>query len=174
MLMSIEQWWQVDATEKSMGRLASQIAIVLMGKHKPIYTKGNDCGDYVVVTNCKDMHIFHKPEKKFYYKHTNYPGHLYKTSYKTLVERKGYYDALRRAVRKMLPRNTLRNRRMERFKAYDGEDHPYGANLMRWNDRDDQFGGRVTPLVDAMKRLMESSPKVDFSVSADSLKSGQP
>ena len=98
--------------------MASQIALVLMGKHKPIYDPSTDCGDYVVCLNCHDLHVTGKKmQQKKYYHHNTRPGSLKEISMERLKEKWGGQEVLRRAVRGMLPKNRLRDDRMARLKC---------------------------------------------------------
>ncbi|KAF2767143.1 mitochondrial 54S ribosomal protein YmL23 [Teratosphaeria nubilosa] len=117
---------------RPLGRLASSIAITLMGKHKPIFDPSTDCGDYVVVTNCKDLHVTGKKmQQKKYYTHTTRPGSLKEITMERLMEKWGGGEILRRAVRGMLPKNRLRDDRMHRLKLFEGEAHPYKENILK-------------------------------------------
>ncbi|ADU96352.1 50S ribosomal protein L13 [Thermovibrio ammonificans] len=121
------EWFLVDATGKTLGRLASEIAKILMGKHKPTYTPHVDGGDFVVVINADKIHVTgRKLEKKIYYKHTLYPGGLKETKLKDMLKEKPE-EVIRLAVKGMLPKNKLRDRRMKRLKVYAGSEHPHGA-----------------------------------------------
>ena len=120
------QWWLVDATDKVVGRLASDIAVLLMGKHKPIYTPHVDTGDFVVVTNVEKL-VFtgDKLEKKQYTWYTGYPGQK-KESAERREQRKPeliLYDA----VRRMLPKNKLASKMLSKLKIYVGSRHPHQA-----------------------------------------------
>jgi len=121
------EWYLVDATGKTLGRLASEIAKILMGKHKPTYTPHVDGGDFVVVINAEKIHATGKKlDKKIYYKHTGYPGGLKETTLKEMLQKKPE-EVIRLAVRGMLPKNKLRDRRMKRLKVYAGPEHPHAA-----------------------------------------------
>ena len=105
-------------TTPPLGRLASRIAIVLMGKHKPTYDPSTDCGDYVVATDCAEVFLTGKKMKqKTYYSHTTRPGSLKAISAENLMKKWGGGEILRRAVRGMLPKNRLRDVRMQRLKG---------------------------------------------------------
>jgi len=120
-------WYVVDATGKTLGRLASEIAKILIGKHKPNYTPHVDNGDFVIVVNAEKIHVTGKKlEKKIYYKHTGYMGHLKETTLKEMLQKKPE-EVIRLAVRGMLPKNKLRKRRMKRLKVYAGPEHPHAA-----------------------------------------------
>ena len=120
------QWWHVDATDKVVGRLASDIAVVLMGKHKPTYTAHVDTGDFVVVTNCEKVVFSGKKWTQKQY--TWYTGYTGQRSESAESRRKRRPDQiLREAVRRMLPKNKLGRRMLEKLKLYAGADHPHQA-----------------------------------------------
>lgn len=120
-------WWHVDLEGEILGRAASQIATLLRGKHKPIYTRHIDCGDFVVVTNCEKVELTgNKLEQKKYRRHTGYPGGLDEISAKELLERKPE-KMLEYAVRGMLPKTKLGARTIKKLKAYPGSEHPHEA-----------------------------------------------
>jgi len=124
-------------TPPSLGRLASRIAVLLMGKHKPIWDPSTDCGDYVVVTNCAALYVTgRKKWQKTYYRHNTRPGSLRSVTMDVLMGKLGGAEVLRKAVSGMLPKNRLRDKRLARLKAFEGEEHPYKRNLVR-------FGGKV-------------------------------
>lgn len=121
------QWYLVDASDAPLGRLATQIAALLMGKGKPQFTKHIDCGDFVVVINSKDLVATGgKETKKVYYRHTGYPGGIKQA---TLGEKqaKDPAFAITHAVRGMLPANKLRDERLKRLKVYAGAEHKHEA-----------------------------------------------
>ncbi|EJD01712.1 60S ribosomal protein L23 [Fomitiporia mediterranea MF3/22] len=129
-------WHHVDASGRTLGKLADRIAIVLMGKHKPMYDPGVDCGDYVVVTNARNIRVSgNKAQQKVYYSHTMYPGGLKERKFKDLIVRKPE-DIIREAVSGMLPKNKLRDRRLERLRIFADEDMGAFKNniLKRWED----------------------------------------
>ena len=108
-----------------------------MGKNKPIWDPSTDCGDYVVVTNCAALHTTgRKMWQKTYYRHNTRPGSLRSVTMDVLMAKYGGAEVLRRAVSGMLPKNRLRDKRLARMKAFEGEAHPYKQNLVR-------FGGVV-------------------------------
>ena len=111
-----------------LGRLASQIAVVLMGKHKPIWDPSTDCGDYVVATGCTDVYATGKKmQQKLYYKQTTRPGALKSLNMEGMVRKWGGGEVLKRAVSGMLPKNRLRKPRLERLK---GEFRCAGATVV--------------------------------------------
>ncbi|CAP69176.1 uncharacterized protein PODANS_7_11320 [Podospora anserina S mat+] len=123
-------------TPPSLGRLASRIAMILMGKHKPIWDPSTDCGDYVVVTNCAALYTTgHKKWRKTYYRHNTRPGSLRTITMDVLMDKFGGAEVLRKAVSGMLPKNRLRDKRLARLKAFEGNAHPYKENIIR-------FGGK--------------------------------
>ncbi len=123
----IRSWWVVDAQGKTLGRLASQIARVLMGKHKPYYQPDVDCGDFVIVLNAdKVITTGKKLEQKKYHFHSNYPGGLKERTLAWMLENKPE-EVIRLAVRRMLPKNRLGHRMLKRLKVYRGSEHPHIA-----------------------------------------------
>ncbi|KAK0207099.1 ribosomal protein L13 domain-containing protein [Desarmillaria ectypa] len=129
-------WHHVDATDRILGKLAERIALVLMGKHKPIYDPSVDCGDYVIVTNCLKVKVTgRKPEQFLYRKHSMYPGGLKETPYKDMMVKKPE-EIIRHAVSGMLPKNKLRERRLERLRIFPANEMGIlEANLLRsWED----------------------------------------
>jgi large subunit ribosomal protein L13 len=129
----IKKWYLLDVSDKIVGRIATQIAMRLRGKHKPIFTPHADTGDFVVVVNAeKVMFTGRKWDKKIYYRHTRYPGGLKEISAKKLLEKKPE-DILRFAVKRMLPKNSLGRRQLKKLKIYVGPDHPHEAQqLEKW------------------------------------------
>ncbi|QID32792.1 50S ribosomal protein L13 [Pampinifervens florentissimum] len=123
----VRSWWVVDAQGKVLGRLASQIARVLMGKHKPYYQPDVDCGDFVIVLNADKLVVTGKRlEQKKYYFHSNYPGGLKERSLAWMLENKPE-EVIRLAVKRMLPKNRLGHRMLKRLKIYTGSEHPHVA-----------------------------------------------
>lgn len=121
------KWYVIDASQASLGRVATQVAGLLMGKGKPQFTKHIDCGDFVVVINAKDTVITgNKRTGKIYYRHTGYPGGIKDA---TLAEKmqKDPSFAITHAVRGMLPANKLRDERLKRLKVYEGAEHKHEA-----------------------------------------------
>lgn len=113
-------WHYVDAGSdpRSLGRLASSIALVLMGKHKPIYDPSTDCGDYVVVAGCHDLRTTGKKRfQKLYYSHNTRPGSLKSMSMDQMFAKSGGGEVLKRAVKGMLPKNRLQEPRLARLKS---------------------------------------------------------
>ena len=120
-------WWVVDATGKPLGRLASEVAHVLRGKHKPQYTPHEDTGDFVVVVNADKVVLTGgKLDKKFYYRHSGIPGGFRAESYRDLLARDGAFP-VEKAVRGMLPKGVLGRQMITKLKLYITPDHPHGA-----------------------------------------------
>ena len=120
-------WLLVDASDKTLGRLSTNIAKILMGKNKPEYTPHNDVGDYVVVINAEKIKVTgNKNEQKMYYRHTGYPGGIKSQSFNDLIA--SYPDRIiTSAVKGMLPKNKLSNSVIKKLKVYKGESHPHNA-----------------------------------------------
>ncbi|KAL8417647.1 hypothetical protein RB594_001342 [Gaeumannomyces avenae] len=107
-----------------------------MGKHKPIWDPSTDCGDYVVVTNCAALYTTGmKKYRKTYYRHNTRPGSLRAVTMDVLMDKLGGAEVLRKAVSGMLPKNRLRQKRLARLKAFEGDAHPYRENLIRFGDK---------------------------------------
>lgn len=122
-----QKWWLVDATDKTLGRLATEIATKLRGKDKPQYTPHVDTGDFVVVLNSKDIKLKgKKASQKMYYRHTGYFGGLKETSFKEMLEKKPE-DIITKAVAGMLPKNKLASQIIKKLKVYPGAEHPHAA-----------------------------------------------
>ncbi len=121
------QWHVIDATDVVLGRLASQIAVLLRGKHKPIFAPHVDTGDFVIVINADKVALTGKKrEQKFAYRHSGYPGGLTAKPYRELlVERPD--RAIEKAVRGMLPHTTLGRQMLKKLKVYAGPTHPHQA-----------------------------------------------
>jgi len=121
------QWYVVDAQDKILGRMASAIAKVLRGKHKPIFTPNLDAGDFVIVVNARGIKLTGtKLEKKIYYRHTEYPGGIReRTAAKMLAEKPE--ELVRLAVKGMLPKNRLSRKLVTKLKIYPGPEHPHDA-----------------------------------------------
>ncbi|MCZ6906888.1 MAG: 50S ribosomal protein L13 [Deltaproteobacteria bacterium] len=121
------QWYIVDAGGKVLGRLASEVAKVLRGKHKPTFTPHVDGGDFVVVVNAKGVKLTGKKlEQKVYYRHSEYPGGLRVTTAEKKLETRP--DAVvHLAVKGMLPKNRLGRRLLKKLKVYAGPEHPHQA-----------------------------------------------
>ncbi|QGU00812.1 LSU ribosomal protein L13p (L13Ae) [Candidatus Syntrophocurvum alkaliphilum] len=121
------KWYIIDATDQTLGRLASEVASILKGKHKPIYTPHVDTGDYVIVINAEKIRLSgDKLNKKKYRYHTGYPGGLKEMDYRTLLQRKPE-QAIKSAVKGMLPHNRLGRQMNKKLKVFRGSEHPHQA-----------------------------------------------
>ncbi len=121
------EWFVVDAAGQTLGRLASRVARILRGKHKPIYSPHLDVGDYVIVINADKVVVTGKKlEDKIYYRHTGYPGGIKATSLRDMMKRHPTF-AVWHAVRGMLPKNKLGRRMLKKLKVYAGAEHPHQA-----------------------------------------------
>ncbi len=121
------EWYVVDADGQTLGRLASQIATRLRGKHKPQYSPSVDVGDFIVVVNAERLAVTgRKMEQKKYYRHSGYPGGLTEITLAKQLERHPT-RVLKAAVRGMLPRNRLGRKMLKKLKIYAGPDHPHQA-----------------------------------------------
>jgi large subunit ribosomal protein L13 len=121
------KWWLVDANEKTVGRLATRVASILKGKHKPSYTPSLDTGDFVVVVNAGKARFTGKKESdKTFFSHTMHPGGAKHTPMKDIRARHPE-DIVLNAVRRMLPRSALGRQMMTKLKVYAGDQHPHAA-----------------------------------------------
>ena len=121
------RWYVVDATDRALGRLASQIASRLRGKHQPIFTPHSDTGDFIIVINAEKIRLTgRKWQQKVYYRHSGYIGGLKSITAKKLREKRPE-NLVRHAVWGMLPKNRLGRKLYKKLKVYAGEDHPHEA-----------------------------------------------
>jgi large subunit ribosomal protein L13 len=121
------QWHVIDATDVVLGRLATQAATLLRGKHKPVYAPHVDTGDYVVIINADKVHLTgNKRTQKLAYRHSGYPGGLRSVRYEDLLQ-KAPEKAVEKAIKGMLPKNTLGRQMFGKLKVYAGSEHPHGA-----------------------------------------------
>ena len=125
------EWLLIDAEDQVLGRLATQVAIILKGKHKPQYTPHVDTGDFVVVINADKIRLTgDKAAQKTYYRHSGYPGGLKSMSFERAMER--YPErVIEHAVKGMLPKNTLGRAQGKKLKVYAGPEHPHAAQKPR-------------------------------------------
>lgn len=125
------EWLLIDAKDKPLGRVASQVATLLRGKHKPIFTPHVDTGDFVIVINAEKVKLTGaKLKDKYYYHHTGYPGGLKAVQAEKLMAKKPT-EVLRLAVKRMLPRNSLNRKIIHKLKIYAGESHPHQSQQPR-------------------------------------------
>ncbi len=121
------RWYVVDAEGKTLGRLSSQVATILRGKHKPIYSPSVDCGDFVVVVNADKIAVTgRRMEQKMYYRHSGYPGGLRELTLRQQLE-KHPTRPIELAVKGMLPKNRLGRKMIKKLKIYAGPEHPHQA-----------------------------------------------
>ena len=120
-------WFELDAQGQTLGRLATRVASILRGKHKPIYTPHVDCGDYVIVVNADKINVTgQKLDQKIYYRHSGYPGGLKQITLRRQLENHPE-RVIESAVRGMLPKNRLGRKMFKKLKVYAGPDHPHQA-----------------------------------------------
>jgi len=123
----VRDWYLVDAKDKTLGRLSTEIATRLRGKHKPIYTPHVDTGDYIVVINASKITVTGKKmEDKMYYKHTGYIGNLKSSNLATMLK-KSPETVLMKSVRGMLPKTKLGNAMIKKLRVFSGADHTHEA-----------------------------------------------
>lgn len=122
-----KEWYVIDAEGQTLGRLATKVAAILRGKHKPTYTPNVDCGDYVIVINAKKVvYSGDQEEKKIYYHHTMFPGGLKSRSI-GLMKREYPVELVEHAIQGMLPHNKLGDRMRTHLFVYEGANHPHAA-----------------------------------------------
>jgi large subunit ribosomal protein L13 len=120
-------WYVIDAENKVLGKVASKVAAILRGKHKPVFTSHVDTGDFVVVINAKKVHLTgRKLTDKLYYRHSGYPGGLKAMSAEEMLKKKPE-NLIKHAVRGMLPKNKLGRKQLTKLKVYSSSDHPHKA-----------------------------------------------
>lgn len=123
------KWYVIDAEGKPLGRVATQVASVLRGKHKPTFTTHVDTGDYVIVVNCKEAVLTGKKlDQKMFRHHSGYVGGLKETPYRTIMEKKPEL-AMYEAVRRMLPKNRLGRSMIKKLRCYAGSEHNHEAQM---------------------------------------------
>ena len=123
------QWYVIDAQGKVLGRMASEIAKILRGKNKPIFTPNADAGDFVIVVNARGVKLTGKKlQKKVYYRHTEYPGGIRERTAEKMLEEKPE-ELVFLAVKGMLPKNRLSRRLVTKLKVYAGPEHPHDAQM---------------------------------------------
>jgi len=152
-------WHHLDigSDPRALGRVASAIALTLMGKHKPIFDPSTDCGDYVVATNCAQLHTTGKKRfQKLYRTHSTRPGSLKELSMDRMMAKWGGGEVLRKAVSGMLPKNRLRKERLARLKTFEGQAHPYKENLLRVTTGG---GQSITEHADVKRAFLEATAR---------------
>ena len=121
------EWFVIDATDKVLGRVASEVALRLRGKHKPLYTPHVDTGDFIVIVNAEKLRVTgNKATDKVYYRHSGFPGGIYATKFKDM-QAKHPGRALEKAVKGMLPKGPLGYAMIKKLKVYAGATHPHTA-----------------------------------------------
>jgi large subunit ribosomal protein L13 len=137
------QWWVIDAMDKTLGKVATEVAKLLMGKHKPLYAPYMDTGDYVVVVNAAKVKVSgKKAEQKTYYRYSGYPGGLKSLSFKEVFDRDPA-RVIELAVKGMLPHNRLGRAMFKKLKVYPGGEHPHEAQTPLHHPERDE-GRRAT------------------------------
>jgi large subunit ribosomal protein L13 len=120
-------WYVVDATGLTLGRMATQIATILRGKHKPIFTPHVDCGDFVIVVNAEKIHVTgNRLDDKMYHRHSGYPGGLTSRTLRQMLDRQPE-RVIELAVKRMLPKNNLGRHMLKKLRVYAGPEHPHEA-----------------------------------------------
>jgi large subunit ribosomal protein L13 len=128
------EWFVVDATDKVLGRLATEITNRLRGKHKPEFAPHMDMGDFIVVINAEKIRVTgQKLDKKMYYKHTNHPGGLKEKTLREMLDKKPE-NVITAAVKGMLPKNRLSAQLLKKLKVYSGSEHPHAAQAPKTLD----------------------------------------
>lgn len=153
---------------RPLGRIATSIAMHLMGKNKPIYDPSTDCGDYVIAVGCQDLHTTGKKRyQKQYYTHNTRPGSLKQMSMDAMFKKWGGGEVLKKAVRGMLPKNRLRDKRLDRLKVFEGMSHPYSRNIVRFQG-EAVVPSSSGPIIQAMeKSKIEQPPEKIGTAQAD-------
>ena len=123
----VHEWFVIDATDKVLGRVASEVALRLRGKHKAIYTPHVDTGDFIVVVNVEKLRVTgNKAQDNKYYRHSGYPGGIYETNF-TKLQQRFPARVLEKAVKGMLPKGPLGYAMIKKMKCYAGAEHPHAA-----------------------------------------------
>jgi len=142
-------WHVVDADGQTLGRLSSEVARLLMGKHKPTYTSHLDMGDFVIVVNADKIRVTGKKlDDKIYYRHTGYVGGLKEMTLGDMLRRKPR-QVIEKSVKGMLPRNKLARHQLGHLKVYAGPDHPHAAQVRGAEKRQEGDAGQVAAGVGA-------------------------
>lgn len=128
-IIANRKWYVVDARDQVLGRLATRVATILQGKHKPNYARHQDVGDFVVIINADKVRLTgKKTEQKTYFRHSGYPGGVTQMPFRLVMARKPEY-IIEHAVRLMLPKNALGRKIFKKLKVYTGDKHPHQAQL---------------------------------------------
>lgn len=138
------EWWVIDAEGMVLGRLATEVARVLRGKHKAMFTPHLDCGDHVIIVNAdKVVLTSDKADKKVLWRHSGFPGGIKSMSYREALDRKPA-EAVRRTVKGMLPKNRLGAQMLTKLKVYAGPTHPHAAQQPKELEIDSRARARVS------------------------------
>ena len=138
------EWWVIDAEGMVLGRLSTEVARVLRGKHKPMFAPHLDCGDHVIVVNAdKVVLTSDKAEKKKVWRHSGFPGGIKSMSYRDALDRKPA-EAVRRTIKGMLPKNRLGAQMLTKLKVYAGPEHPHQAQQPKPLEIDSRARARVS------------------------------
>ena len=124
-----KKWYVVDASDKVLGRLATQLAVRLRGKHRPDFTPHIDTGDFIIVINAEKIRLTgNKLDQKMYYRHSGHLGNLKSTDARTMLQKRPE-DVIKLAVKRMMPKNRLARRQIKKLKVYRGSEHPHQAQM---------------------------------------------
>ncbi len=138
------EWWVIDAEGMVLGRLATEVARVLRGKHKPMFAPHMDCGDHVIVVNAdKVVLTSDKADKKQVWRHSGFPGGIKSMTYREALDRKPA-EAVRRTIKGMLPKNRLGAQMLTKLKVYAGPEHPHQAQQPKTLEIDSRARARVS------------------------------
>ena len=138
------EWWIIDAEGMVLGRLATEVARILRGKHKPTFAPNLDSGDHVIIVNADKVVLTSgKAEKKVVYRHSGFPGGIKSMSYRDALDRKPA-EAVRRTVKGMLPKNRLGAQMLTKLKVYAGPTHPHSAQKPKQLEIDPRAKARVS------------------------------
>jgi large subunit ribosomal protein L13 len=138
------EWWVIDAEGMVLGRLATEVARVLRGKHKPMFAPHMDCGDHVIVVNAEKVVLTSdKADKKQIWRHSGFPGGIRSTTYREALDRKPA-EAVRRTIKGMLPKNRLGAQMLTKLKVYAGPEHPHQAQQPKTLEIDSRARARVS------------------------------
>jgi large subunit ribosomal protein L13 len=138
------EWWVIDAEGMVLGRLSTEVARVLRGKHKPMFAPHLDCGDHVIVVNAdKVVLTSDKADKKTVWRHSGYPGGIKSMTYREALDRKPA-EAVRRTIKGMLPKNRLGAQMLTKLKVYAGPEHPHQAQQPKPLEIDSRARARVS------------------------------
>jgi len=171
------RWYVVDASGVVLGRLASEVATILRGKHKPMYAPHMDTGDHVVVVNADKIELTgNKGEDKYAYRHSGFPGGIRAVKYKDLMANRPV-AAVEKAVRGMLPKNTLGRQMLKKLHVVPGPEHPHGAQspqVLALGERPAWNGLPAKPAPEASKPKAKAAAKPKASSAAPKASAGKP